>query len=91
MILGLGVTFHHQSHIPLLRPGRHRQLLTSPGSPTQDETKPVATSVTFPPGVRSGNRAARAASCAPSRIPRHARLAHEASTRHVGWVLCSHQ
>ena len=90
MILGLGVTFHHQSHIPLLRPGgRHRHPLTSPGSPTQEETK---TSVTFPPwAARSGNRAARPASCTPSLIPRHARLAHEASTRYVGWVLCSDQ
>ena len=87
MILGLGVTFHHQSHIPLLRPGRHRQLLTSPGSPTPDtETKHVPTLATFPPGVarsvaRSGpnkGRAHRAASCTPSLIPRHS------GTRHVG-------
>ena len=38
MILGLGVTFHHQSHIPLLRPQ----------PPTPDEPKNVAT---FPPGL----------------------------------------
>ena len=80
MILGLGVTFHHQSHIPL-RAGRHRPLLTSPGSPTPDESKNVATE-TQPPGVaRSGQgRAHRAVSCAPSLIPRHAKT----GTRHVG-------
>ena len=78
MILGLGVTFHHQSHIPL-RQGRHRPLLTSPGSPTPDELKHVATET-----QRSGQvRGHRAVSFAPSLIPRHAKLPHS-GTRHVG-------
>ena len=82
MILGVGVTFHHQSHIPLLRAGRSRQqtILSSPSSPTHDEQKNVAT---FPP---SSVARGRAVSCAPSLIPRHARLP-VTGIRHAGYVL----